>query len=428
VPFVVPRTDQLRWHDITPKMAAAYDLFGDGRTAVKVSLNKYLAFYGAPNAGGTDTVATFTSNMNPTARLVNTTTRSWSDANRNFVPDCNLLDPAANGECGAMANRDFGSTRPGSSYDPDTLTGWNKRPDSNWQFSAGVQRQLLPNISVDVSYFRTWYTNLVVTDDRAISPADFDTFSIAAPSDPNLPGRGGYTVSGLYNLKPAAFGRPSDNYITYADKFGKSINHWNGFDVTFNARAISGLTLQGGTSTGRTSTDNCEVAAKLPEILFGASNIGQDNANVWQPAAYCHQVGKFITQAKVIGTYVVPRIDLQVAATVQSLPGPQVIANLTATNAIVQPALGRPLSGGAANMVVNITPPGQMYGERMNELDLRVGKIIRSGRIRLTPSFDLYNVFNSNPVLTESKAYASWRRPQSILGPRFIELVLKVDY
>src|SRR5207247_2580754 len=163
-----------------------------------------------------------------------------------------------------------------------------------------------------------------------------------------LPHGGGYTVSGLYNLKPASFGRPSDNFITFADKYGKAINHWNGFDVTFNARAISGLTLQGGTSTGRTSTDNCAVAEKLPEMFFGAPNIGEANANVWQPAAYCHQVGSFVTQAKVIGTYLVPRLDLQVAATVQSLPGPQVIANLTATNAIVGASLGRTLSGGAA--------------------------------------------------------------------------------
>src|SRR2546423_1042969 len=185
-----------------------------------------------------------------------------------------------------------------------------------------------------------------------VRPAYLDTFSIAAPSDPNLPGGGGYTVSGLYNLKPASFGRPSDNYVTFADNYGKAINHWNGFDLTFNARAISGLTLQGGTSTGRTSTDNCEVAAKLPEMQFGAPNVGDVNANVWQPAAYCHQVGHFLTQAKLIGTYLIPRLDVQVAATVQSLPGPQVIANLPATNAIVAPSLGRPLSGGAANMVV----------------------------------------------------------------------------
>src|SRR5439155_25088343 len=94
------------------------------------------------------------------------------------------------------------------------------------------------------------YTNHVVTADRPVSAADFDQFSITAPSDPRLPGGGGYAVSGLYNLKPAAFGRPSDNYITFANNYGKAINHWDGFDVTFKARVGSGLTLQAGPRTG----------------------------------------------------------------------------------------------------------------------------------------------------------------------------------
>jgi hypothetical protein len=426
--FDFPKTDGVTWHDLQPRTGLAYNLFGDGSTAVKVSLNKYLVFYGAPNAGGTGTDAVFTSNMNPTARLINTTTRAWTDANRDFVPNCDLFNPAANAECGAMANPDFGSTRPGSSYDPDTLSGWNKRPDSNWQFSAGVQRQILPRVSVDVSYFRTWFTNLIVIDDRAVSAADFDTFSITAPSDPRLAGGGGYTVSGLYNLKPAAFGRRADNYVTYAKNYGNAINHWNGFDITFNARPRSGLTLQGGTSTGRTSTDNCAIVKELPELLLGALNVGEANANVWQPASNCHQAGNFVTQAKLIASYLVPRIDVQIAATYQNLPGPQLLANYTAVNTVVAPSLGRNLSGNAANIVVNLVEPGTMYGERMNELDLRIGKILRYGRVRTTASIDLYNALNANPALTESRAYATWRRPQNILGARFLELVLKFDF
>jgi hypothetical protein len=425
--FAFPEAQGVTWHDLEPRAGAAYDLFGDGKTALKISINKYLAFYGAPNAGGTDTVAAFTSNMNPTSRLVNSTNRSWNDANRNFVPDCDRLNPIANGECGAMSNPDFGSTRLGSSYDPATLTGWNKR-DSNWQFSAGVQREILPRVSLDVSYFRTWFLNLIVTDDRAISPSDFDTFSITAPSDRSLPGGGGYTVSGLYNLKPAAFGRAADNYITFADNYGKATNHWNGVDVTFTARLSPGLQLQGGTSTGRASTDSCDVVKELPEILFGALNVAEENANVWLPGSYCHQVGDFLTQMKLLGTYTVPRIDVQVAATFQSLPGPQVLANFTATNAIVAPSLGRNLSGNASNIVVNVLEPGTLYGERMNQLDLRVGKILRYGRVRTTASIDLYNALNANPVLTESRAFGTWRRPQKVLGPRFVELVLKMDF
>src|SRR6185503_1472383 len=118
-------------------------------------------------------------------------------------------------------------------------------------------------------------------------------------------------------------------------------------------------------------------------------------------------------QVKVLGTYTVPRIGAQVAATMQSLPGPEVRANYTATNAVVMPSLGRPLSGGAANVSVGILEPGRTYGERMNELDLRIGRPFNFGTVRARPSIDIYNVFNANPVLTESTAFATWRRPQS---------------
>ena len=78
--------------------------------------------------------------------------RNWNDANRNFVPDCDLVNQAANGECGA-GNPLFGTSTPGAEYDPDTLTGWGIR-GYNWEFSTGVQQEILPRTSIEVSYFR----------------------------------------------------------------------------------------------------------------------------------------------------------------------------------------------------------------------------------------------------------------------------------
>ena len=105
-----PEADGVRWHDIEPRLGVAYDLFGNGKTALKASLNKYLPFYGLQLNVGTE-AGTFSTNMAPVARLVTSATRAWNDANSNYVPDCDLVNPIANGECGAMTPSNFGSTR-----------------------------------------------------------------------------------------------------------------------------------------------------------------------------------------------------------------------------------------------------------------------------------------------------------------------------
>ena len=153
-------------------------------------------------------------------------------------------------------------------------------------------------------------------------------------------------------------------------------------DVTVNARPGAGVLLQGGVSTGRTSTDNCDIRDDVPEI--GAVN------------PYCHVDTKFLTQVKLLGTYTVPKVDVQVAATFQSLPGPQITANYVATNALVQPSLGRPLSGGAPNVTVNLVTPGTMYGERLNQLDLRFAQADPLRADEAAVNFDLYNALNGN--------------------------------
>ena len=182
-----------------------YDVFGNARTALKVSLNKYLTGDGSGGPFGIGAA--------PANSMVTSTTRSWNDANRDYVPDCDLTDPRANGECGAMANLDFGSPLSTLAYDPDLMEGFGKRT-YNWQFSTGVQHELVPRVSVGLDYWRTWFGNFVVIDHRAYDRSDFDEFSITVPSDPRLPGGGGYTISGLYDLKPATFGRAASGLVT----------------------------------------------------------------------------------------------------------------------------------------------------------------------------------------------------------------------
>lgn len=402
-----PAQDNLAWHDLSPRLAVVYDLFGTGKTAVKASLSKYLDI--ERGASGLSRLP------NPILKLVTQTTRSWNDADRDYTPDCDLLNPATNGECGPMANPNFGKRIPGQTFDEDILRGWGKRI-YNWEFSTGVQHEVLPRVSVDVGYFRRTFGNLIATDDRTLSPADFDVYSITAPRDPRLPGGGGHVISGLYDLKPASFGQPANEFVTFAKNYGGWTRRWHGVDVGVTARPRGGVLLQGGISTGSMLEDNCAVRAKLPEIPALTTN------------PYCRTQEPFLAQVKGIASYTIPRVDVQVSGAFQSYPGPEILANFTATNPVVAPGLGRNLSGNRSNVTVNLVSPATMYGERLNQLDLRFGKLFRVGATRTNVSVDIFNTLNNNTVLALNNAFAAWQRPTRILTARFFKLSAQFDF
>jgi hypothetical protein len=296
-----------------------------------------------------------------------------------------------------------------------------------------VQQEILPPVSVDVGYFRRWYGNLglgtptggsggvnfVTSDDRALTPADFDTFCITAPADSRLPG-GGYQVCGLADVKPSRFGIAAEEMVTFAKRYGTQVQDFNGFDFVANARLPQTLLVQGGVSFGKTTLDTCEVVDALPEMLVDGSTV--------IPRSHCRAETPFLTQFKMLGSYTVPRIDVRVSGSFQSIPGPPLQANLVVPNATVRQTLGRDLAGGAQNITVNIVQPGTLYGDRLNQFDLRVSKLLRFGRARTALNLDVYNVLNSNAVQAESNVYATWRRPQSILVARFAKVSLQFDF
>jgi hypothetical protein len=217
------------------------------------------------------------------------------------------------------------------------------------------------------------------------------------------------------NVNPDKFGQV-DNLNTFANKYGKQTEMWHGVDFTMNVRPQGGLFFGGGLSTGRLHTNNCEVIAKLPETT------------PQMPAAFCDVKEPWLTQVKAIASYIVPKVDVQVSGTLQSIPGPPLLANFVVTNAVASPSLGRALSGGAANVTVPILSPTEMYGERRNQIDLRLAKVFRLNQTRLTAGVDIANLTNANPVLTQSAAYATWLRPQSILTARFAKLSVQLNF
>jgi len=413
-----PETPMASWSDIVPRVGSAFDLFGDGKTALRVSINKYVVAQGLQGTYG-DTA-------NPVNRLANIVTRTWIDQNKNFVPDCDLTNPlaqdlrgAGSDLCGVVSDTNFGASTLSLNYDPQVLNGWGTRP-YQWEFSASAQRQLTKGLSVDVGYFRRWFGNFGVTDNLNLTAADYNTFSVTAPVDPRLPDGGGYTVSGFYDVDPSKVALRQNNYFTLASNFGEQIQHWNGVDFSVNARLRPGFTIQGGISTGRQETNNCAVIANLPEAAT-------------LTAPYCNVKENFLTDGKLVATYNVPRIDVTFSGLWYSRPGPVISANKVVLNAIVAPSLGRSLSGNAPSVTVNLVRPGTTYGDRRNQLDLRLTKGLRFGRLKTGINFEIYNVFNTNAVLTENTTYrdtsvSGWRIPTSIAPPRFMKFSLQLDF
>jgi hypothetical protein len=438
--IVIPETQGVdSYKDITPRVGASYDLSGDGRTALKAHLGRYL------DGAGTSDIYLST---NPSLRMPQTTTwtgasgvtRAWNDANGNLVPDCNLLDPnaqdlrASGGDlCGVMSNTKFGQNVLTNNFDPAVLNGWGVRP-SDWTFDLSFQRQILPRAAVTVAYSHRWFNGFNAVDNLALQPSDLTPFSIVAPADPRLPGGGGYVISGLYDVVPAKAGQV-DNYITSSRDYGQWFEHFNGVDATLNLRA-GGLTFMGGTSTGQTVADNCDVRARLPELdttTTGGSPLGGGLASsVVSPLSpYCHVSFGVLTQFRSLASYEVPRIAAQFSATFQSKPGPVLAANYAVPNAAVAPSLGRDLSGNAANVTVNLLAPGSRYGDRINQLDLRFAKVLTFGQSRTMLALDVYNSLNSSVALSYNSAFvpgAAWPRPNTIMTPRFFRITVETSF
>jgi hypothetical protein len=418
------------YHDIDPRFGLAYDLFGTGKTALKFNAGRYLE----AAVGGNGNYSA----LLPSSRITTSVTRTWADANRDYTPQCDLMNPLKNGECAQISDLNFGKNVYTLSYDENILKGWYNRP-SDWILGASIQHELFPRVSVDVAYTRRWLQNFTVTDNRATTPADYTPFSITAPLDSRLPGGGGYVVSGLYDIVPEKFSAV-DNYRTYAPDYGKISQVYNGVDINIGARIRNGLQLQVGTNTGQRVTDYCEVRAMLPEQGQGLANglifsTGSEVPAYSPTNPYCHYAPGVDTRFTAAGTYTIPKIDVLLSGTLLSTPGIPLRADWTVSSAVVQQWLGRPLAGNAPNVRVNLLKPDDMRSERANQLDFRVAKLLRFGRTQANVALDLYNAFNFDTILVPNQAFipnGAWLTPTGTQTPvmtaRTAKITVQADF
>jgi hypothetical protein len=441
--------------DLQPRMGATYDVFGNGKTAVKFFLGEYVT-----------TVNTVDEwiNFSPAGlgHFVSSTSRTWTDANHDFVPNCNLLDQSdqndpllpgynpAKDSCGP-GNPFFGKPFSPLTVDPAATTGWNTREHS-WDLSAGVSQQLAPRVSVDVTYNRRSWGNIATTINRALTPADFSSFTYNVPKDPKLPGGGGYTLT-YEEIAPAKYNQ-YDSFYTLADNAGGITNHYNGVDGSVNARLQQGLTVQAGFSTGNVLEDDCGLGAAHPDVYissiinggslgFGSPFIG---GLAQLPQTFCHRESGWQTNLKGLASYNVPKIDVLVSGTFHSLPYPGgnfpsiTSQSLTGTAFLLsgETSVGfaRGFSGAAPVQFFNIVKPGTVYGDRLNGLDLRFGKILKYNRTKTLLAVDIFNLTNSNAIDVYQQTYgptilttqSTYLNPLSITQARFFKISAQFDF
>jgi hypothetical protein len=419
-PITFPRTPSVdAFNDITPRFGAAYDLFGTGKTAIKFSGGRYV---GAATNGGP-----YTRN-NPANRIVSSVNRGWTDLDNDRVVDCDLSILTANQECAALTgnNLNFGGISGNiTQVNQDTLSGWGAR-DYDWQWSIGVQQEVIPRVSVDVAYSRRSFHSFIVTDNQVRDPSQYDPWTINAPVDPRLPDGGGYPIT-LYTVTQAASQVPAQNYITWETDFGPArSNYWQGVDFTATARLRQGLTLQIGTNTGREIEDTCATAVRIDS---------PDPRN-------CRQSPPFQTTVRGLATYTIPKVDVLVSAAIRSQPPLERTATWPVPNSVVQQILGRVPPGGTPGGNTNVAlfdNDHRLYaGERRTQLDMRFAKILRFGRTRTDIGVDLENLFNTNYATTYENTYqysvgnagmgGTWNNPTAVYTPRFVRLNFTVNF
>jgi hypothetical protein len=492
--YCTPPSDGVSYNDVTPRWGVAWDVFGTGRTSIKWNMGKYLAAAG---------ITGIYAGANPALRAVNDYTRTWTDTNGNRIPDCDLLnfqaqdnrasggdfcggpgsipgqdnvrygrDPLSLDEAGipiGLTTTQCGRREQGipvdvqrycDVYGDTLLEGWGRRR-SEWQMGLGIQHEILPRLSAEVTYNHRTYANLTVTDQLGIgcdryngadlqtclnghlnyTSTQYDFFTVTAPTDPNLPNGGGFTVRGIANPKTTLpTGRPSA--VTIMPELAYSSNF---VDTNFVWRGPHGLRVNGGTSTGRAYRDQCYTELDGPNVKARDGN---------SPA--CNPSQRWENNVRGTATYTIPWADVLVSTVFQYRPGVARSANMTftkdqvrweptsayrATQACTGAQAGQvgcfvPAGGNitATTYLVDLLDPGDLYGEGYTIFDLKLAKNLRFANKRLNVGVDIYNFFNSDAIRAYQDVYpvsatgVPWGTPTTLLSPRFVKLSVQFDF
>ena len=375
--------------DGTVRFGVAYDLFGDGRTAIKGNVNQYIS---AENILTSFEVSPLCcDSIYPRSE-----TRAWTDLDgNNDIIDRNAGNRIQFEEIGpSPQGADFGLVTDLAVLDP------NLQRDGHWEYSVSLQHELVSGLSATVGWYNRNFNNLFWQDNRLLGPENYTPFTFMGPTDPRLPNGGGEQIT-AYNLNQSHFGIGTDRLLGNTD-----LNdiRYSGYEVIVDGRLPNGGFFGGSVTTEKTQRDTCQV----------------DNPN---DLRHCDFPRAFQTLFKVHGAYPLPG-GVMVSGFLQGMPGPEQTANFHVTTL----PDGSRLTGGQ-RITIDLIPPEALFLPRQTNLDVRFSRRFEVGGTSILPLIDIYNIFNSHTILGWNNTYGSvWQRPNRIMRPRFARIGMEIEW
>lgn len=413
------------WTDINPRLGVAWDVLGNGRTAVKASLGRFNQL----------SRSDMTRRFHPFTSSVVSANRNWTDSNNNYIPDCDLqnfsrqdLSGSGGDICDVISNVNFGKfVATATQFDPVVL---NDNRDFLWDINAEIQHELTRGLSLSFVYNHNWDGNFTVTDNLGVTPADFDEFCVTVPNDSRLP-NAGQQQCGFYDVNSLAKQAAGTLYVTNTKNIAGANpqRYWDGITLSANGRLPRGATLGGGIDMGRQVDDHCFTVDKPNQ----PSDI--NNATTGFPGGpFCRVVTSWLNTLDIRLRGSVPiKGGFNASAIFRNTVGADVNATLQVSTADIATGVVKFVNPARTSLsqaqAVNLYAPQSVFGNRFTQLDLSVNKSFNMGWGRLRTAFDVYNATNSNSIQSVITAYsARFLRPATFLDARLARVTASIAF